>query len=104
MPAKLKKGKGLCNPKSTISPVPPVEGDELFEAMFDPELSMNQNNYNARLELAKLKRATAKVVPMADVVSIGRGINNPWIAHVKAHAKKHNISYGTALKSAKSTY
>jgi hypothetical protein len=29
---------------------------------------------------------------------------NKWIAHVKAYAKKHNISYKDALKKAKSSY
>lgn len=29
---------------------------------------------------------------------------NSWIIHVKAYAKKHNISYKDALKKAKSSY
>ena len=29
---------------------------------------------------------------------------NPWIAHVKAYAKKHNISYGDAIKKARPSY
>jgi len=29
---------------------------------------------------------------------------SPWIAHVKAYAKEHNISYKDALKKASSTY
>lgn len=34
----------------------------------------------------------------------GRGKNNKWIAHVKAYAKKHNISYREALVKSKKTY
>jgi hypothetical protein len=30
--------------------------------------------------------------------------NSKWIAHVKAYAKKHGISYGEAMKKARSTY
>ena len=30
--------------------------------------------------------------------------SNPWIAHVKAYAKKHNISYGDAIKKARPSY
>ena len=30
--------------------------------------------------------------------------SNPWIAHVKAYAKKHNISYGEAIKKARPSY
>ena len=29
---------------------------------------------------------------------------NPWIAHVKAYAKKHNISYGDAISKARPSY
>lgn len=29
---------------------------------------------------------------------------NPWIEHVKAYAKKHNIPYGQAIAKAKATY
>ena len=29
---------------------------------------------------------------------------NPWIKHVKAYAKKHNISYGDAISKARSSY
>lgn len=37
---------------------------------------------------------------------VGKGINktNKWINHVKEHARKHHISFGNALKQAKSTY
>lgn len=30
--------------------------------------------------------------------------SNPWIAHVKAYAKKHNISYGDAISKARPSY
>ena len=39
--------------------------------------------------------------------SYGKGIKSKtskWIDHVKAHSKKHNISYKQALKSAKESY
>ena len=29
---------------------------------------------------------------------------NPWIAHVKAYASEQKVSYGQALKDAKTTY
>ena len=29
---------------------------------------------------------------------------NPWIAHVKAYAKKHNLSYGEAIPKARPSY
>ena len=29
---------------------------------------------------------------------------NPWIAHVKAYAKKHNLSYGDAISKARPSY
>ena len=29
---------------------------------------------------------------------------NPWIAHVKAFAKKHKIPYGEAIARARATY
>jgi hypothetical protein len=29
---------------------------------------------------------------------------NPWIAHVKAYAKKHNLSYSESIAKAKSSY
>jgi len=32
------------------------------------------------------------------------GKTNPWIAHVKAYAKKHNLSYGDAISKARSSY
>ena len=37
--------------------------------------------------------------------SVGAGgKTNPWIAHVKAYAKKHNLSYGDAISKARSSY
>ena len=33
-----------------------------------------------------------------------RSKSSPWIAHVKAYSKKHNISYGDALKKAGPSY
>ena len=30
--------------------------------------------------------------------------SNPWIKHVKAYAKQHNISYGDAISKAKASY
>lgn len=43
------------------------------------------------------------------VVSVGAGTkkgakHNPWIQHVKAYAKKHNIKYSEAISKAKSSY
>lgn len=32
------------------------------------------------------------------------GAKNPWIAHVKAYARKHGLSYGEAMKKARSSY
>lgn len=29
---------------------------------------------------------------------------NPWVEHVKAYAKEHNISYGCAITEAKASY
>ena len=29
---------------------------------------------------------------------------NPWVTHVKAYAKKHNLSYGDAISKARSSY
>ena len=31
-------------------------------------------------------------------------MTNPWITHVKAYAKKHNLKYGDALSKAKASY
>ena len=37
--------------------------------------------------------------------SVGAGgKTNPWIAHVKAYAKKHNLSYGDAISKARPSY
>ena len=41
--------------------------------------------------------------------SVGAGTkkgaqHNPWIQHVKAYAKKHNIKYSEAISKAKSSY
>jgi len=35
--------------------------------------------------------------------SVGAGAN-PWISHVKAYAKKHNLSYSVAIKKARPSY
>ena len=49
-----------------------------------------------------------KVSPKTDndTVITGGGLKkaNPWIEHVKAYAKEHNISYRDAIKESKSSY
>jgi hypothetical protein len=35
--------------------------------------------------------------------NVGAGAN-PWISHVKAYAKKHNLSYSVAIKKARPSY
>ena len=36
-----------------------------------------------------------------EIIKVNAASNNPWINHVKAFAKKHNMSYWEALKSGK---
>ncbi len=71
------KGKGLANSK--IADAPPVEAEDFHAAMYDPDLSWNQNNYNARVTLSKAKRARVRVAPEAYVRHVtphnGRGIS-----------------------------
>jgi hypothetical protein len=45
------RGRGLQHSK--IADAPPVEADEFYSAMYDPDVSWNQNNYNARTALSK---------------------------------------------------
>eukprot|EP01034_Spumella_vulgaris_P023481 gene23481-29699_t len=81
---------------------PPVEADEFYSAMYDPDMSWNQNNYNARTILGKTKRAKVKVAPEAVARRVvrqavqGRGtqkrqdhiktINTDTWSPLKAHA------------------
>ncbi len=51
----------------------------------------------------------AKDAKKRDGASVGAGSKagakaNPWIVHVKAYAKKHNISYGDAISKARHSY
>jgi hypothetical protein len=37
-------------------------------------------------------------------VSAGKKTSNPWIEHVKAYAKKHNVPYRVAMSKARDSY
>jgi len=45
-----------------------------------------------------------KLAKKAKGKGVGPKKTSPWIAHVKAYAKEHNIKYGEALKKASATY
>ena len=45
-----------------------------------------------------------KLAKKAKGKGVGPKKTSPWISHVKAYAKEHNIKYGEALKKASATY
>jgi hypothetical protein len=92
------KGRGLQHSK--IAAAPPVEADEFYSAVYDPDVSWNQNNYNARTILAKTKRAKVKVAPEAvaqRVVRQGTGMKASTLksflsgSYSKKKDQQHNI-------------
>lgn len=51
------------------------------------------------------EHSTEQLDALGDKYIGGRGLSaNPWIAHVKAHAAKHGVSYRAAMSAAKATY
>jgi len=116
---KGKKGKGIYEEDDLMEDEPVEENEEKEggrKKYVKKALKKGKKGKKGGNILDDLVDTVGKVAPLLPLVALGKpkkgkGVSgagakksSSWIEHVKKYAKKHNMKYSEALKSARATY